>query len=65
MSIPRSSTLRSDIGYLTYIITTRRMISGKLLKYRNDCSCAEASTDGTAREFALMVWTTPARHLAQ
>ena len=39
MSIPRSasrsSTLRSDSGYLTYIITTRWMTSGELLKYRN------------------------------
>jgi hypothetical protein len=39
MSMPRSakrsSTLRSDSGYLTYIITTRRMTSGELLKYRN------------------------------
>src|SRR6201986_3450338 len=39
MSIPRSanrsSTLRSDGGYRTYIITTRRMTSGELLKYRN------------------------------
>jgi hypothetical protein len=39
MSIPRSanrsSTLRKDSGYRTYIITTRRMISGELLKYRN------------------------------
>jgi hypothetical protein len=39
MSIPRSasksSTLRSDSGHLTYIITTRRMTSGELLKYRN------------------------------
>ena len=39
MSIPRSakrsSTLRSDSGYLTYIISTRRMTSGELLKYRN------------------------------
>ena len=34
-SANRSSTLRSDSGYLTYIITTRRMTSGKLLKYRN------------------------------
>ena len=38
MSIPRSanrsSTLRSDNGYRTYIITTRRMTSGELLKYR-------------------------------
>ena len=24
-----------DVGYLTYIITTRRMTSGELLKYRN------------------------------
>ena len=31
----RSSTLRSDSGYLKYIITTRRMTSGELLKYRN------------------------------
>ena len=39
MSIPRSakrsSTLRSDSGYRTYIITTKRMTSGELLKYRN------------------------------
>jgi hypothetical protein len=39
MSIPRSanrsSTLRSDGEYRTYIITTRRMTSGELLKYRN------------------------------
>ena len=38
MSIPRSanrsSTLRSDSGYRTYIITTKRMTSGELLKYR-------------------------------
>jgi hypothetical protein len=27
--------LRSDSGCLTYIITTRRMTSGELLKYRN------------------------------
>jgi hypothetical protein len=31
----RSSTLRSESGYLTYIITTRRITSGELLKYRN------------------------------
>src|SRR5271166_1400903 len=46
MSIPRSarrsSTLRSDSGYLTYIITTRRMTSGELLKYRNGLRMAEA-----------------------
>src|ERR1019366_2718378 len=39
MSIPRSnsrsSTLRSDSGYFTYIITTRRITSGELSKYRN------------------------------
>src|ERR1039458_437885 len=38
MSIPRSerrsSTLRSDSGYFTYIISARRIISGELLKYR-------------------------------
>ena len=27
--------LRSDSGYRTYIITTRRMTSGELLKYLN------------------------------
>ena len=36
MSIPRSakrsSTFRSDSGYRTYIITTRRITSGELLK---------------------------------
>jgi hypothetical protein len=38
-SIPRSgsrsSTFRSDSGYFTYIITTRRITSGELLKQRN------------------------------
>ena len=34
-SASRSSTLRSDSGYRTYIITTRRITSGELLKYRN------------------------------
>src|SRR6202044_2582618 len=46
MSIPRSakrsSTLRSDSGYLTYIITTRRMTSGELLKYRNGLLITQA-----------------------
>ena len=46
MSIPRSasksSTLRSDRGYRTYIITTRRMTSGELLKYRNGLLMAQA-----------------------
>jgi hypothetical protein len=31
----RSSTLRRDSGYFTYIITTRRITFGELLKYRN------------------------------
>ena len=46
MSIPRSArrslTLRSDSGYLTYIISTRRMTSGELLKYRNGLLMAQA-----------------------
>ena len=41
-SYRRSSTLRSDSGYLTYIITTRRMTSGELLKYRNGLLIAQA-----------------------
>jgi hypothetical protein len=39
MSIPRSakrsSTFRSESGCLTYIVMTKRMTSGELLKYRN------------------------------
>ena len=39
MSIPRaasrSATFRSDRGYLTYLITTRRITSGDKLKQRN------------------------------
>jgi hypothetical protein len=31
-SAKRSSTFRSDSGYRTYIITTRRITSGELLK---------------------------------
>jgi hypothetical protein len=31
-TLGKPSTLRSDGGYLTYIITTRRMTSGELLK---------------------------------
>src|SRR5271169_4765419 len=46
MSIPRpakrSSTLRSDSGYRTYIITTRWITSGELLKYRNGLLMTEA-----------------------
>jgi hypothetical protein len=49
----QSSTLRSDSGYRTYIITTRRMTSGELLKYRNGLLMHEANTAGTAREFPL------------
>ena len=39
MSIPRSagksSTFLSDSGYLTFIIMTRRITAGELLKERN------------------------------
>jgi hypothetical protein len=46
MSIPRSakrsSTFRSDSGYRTYIITTRRITSGELLKYRNGLRMAQS-----------------------
>jgi hypothetical protein len=49
MSIPRfakrSSAFPSDSGYLTYIITTRRMTSGELLKYRNGLLMARALHD--------------------
>ncbi len=54
MSIPRSarrsSTLRSDSGYLTYIITTRRMTSGELLKYRNGLLMTQAYHGQRRRE---------------
>ena len=54
MSIPRSarrsSTLRSDSGYLTYIITTRRMTSGELLKYRNGLLMTQAYPGQRRRE---------------
>jgi hypothetical protein len=44
--------LRSDSGYLTYIITTRRMISGELLKYRNGLVMGhEPSTAPDSPEF--------------
>src|SRR5271166_2418046 len=50
MSIPRSarrsSTLRSDSGYFTYIIKTRRITSGELLKYRNGLLIPQATTAG-------------------
>ena len=56
MSIPRSanksSTLRSDSGYFTYIITTRRMISGELLNIGTGCSWHEVTTaSGASRNF--------------
>jgi hypothetical protein len=53
MSIPRSakrsSTLRSDSGYLTYNITTRRITSGELLKYRNGLLIARTYHDPGTR----------------
>ena len=49
-SARRSSTLRSDSGYLTYIITTRRMTSGDLLKYRNGLLMAQAYHGQRRRE---------------
>jgi hypothetical protein len=54
MSIPRSanrsSTFRSDSGYFTYIITTRRMTSGELLKYRNGLFMAQANQPEADRQ---------------
>jgi hypothetical protein len=54
MSIPRSasksSTLRSDSGYRTYGITTRRMTSGELLKYRNGLLMARSYHGQRRRE---------------
>jgi hypothetical protein len=48
MSIPRSasrsSTLRNDSGYLSYIITTRRITSGELLKYLNGLLMTRTTT---------------------
>ena len=49
-SARRSSTLRSDNGYLTYIITTKRMTSGELLKYRNGLLMAQAYHGERRRE---------------
>src|ERR1700749_5136754 len=46
MSIPRSakrsSTFRGDSEYRTYIITTIRITSGELLKYRNGLRMAQS-----------------------
>src|SRR5271165_3672610 len=56
MSIPRSarrsSTLRSDSGYLTYIITTRRITSGELLKYRNGLLMARSYHSRTRKNWS-------------
>jgi hypothetical protein len=43
-SAKRSSTFRSDSGYLTYNITTRGITSGELLKYRNGLLIALVTT---------------------
>jgi hypothetical protein len=43
-SAKRSSTLRSDNRYRTYIITTRRMTSGELLKYRKGLPTVDLAT---------------------
>src|SRR5450432_2922680 len=57
MSIPRSarrsSTLRSDSGYLTYIKTTRRITSGEMLKYRNGSFIPQNTSARRNREIAL------------
>src|SRR5471032_2739899 len=63
MSIPcsarRSSTLRSDSGYLTYIITTRQITSGELLKYRNGSFIPQNTSARRNQEIAL---TAPPDH---
>jgi hypothetical protein len=51
-SASRSSTLRSDSGYRTYIITTTRITSGELSKYRNGL-WPDASLAQTPRAFRL------------
>jgi hypothetical protein len=38
----KSSTFRSDSGYRTYIIATRRITSGELSKYRNGLRMAQS-----------------------
>jgi hypothetical protein len=57
MSIPRSakrsSKLPSDSGYVTYIITTRRIISGELLKYRNGSFIPQDTFTRCNQEIAL------------
>ena len=45
--------MRSDSGYLTYIITTRRMTSGELLKYRNGLLMAQAYHGQRHRQHCL------------
>src|SRR5271166_1753761 len=49
-SASRSSTLRSESGYRTYIITTKRITSGELLKYRNGLLMAQAYHGQRRRE---------------
>jgi hypothetical protein len=57
ISIPRSarrsSTLRSDSGCFTYIITTRRTTSGELLKYRNGLLMPPSYHSRRAQEIGL------------
>jgi hypothetical protein len=60
MSIPpwprdRSSTLRSNTGHFTHIITTRRITSDELLKYRNGSLKPDAPKAKTARAIALAI----------
>ena len=43
-------TLRSDSGYRTYIITTRRITSGEPLKYRNGLLMARSYRGRRRRE---------------
>ena len=50
---------RSDRGYFTYIITTRRITSGELLKYRNGSLMARCYHGQTTREFGLTAPSEP------
>src|SRR5271166_4966527 len=67
MSIPRSakrsSTLRSDSGYFTYISTARRIISGELLNSGTGCSWLKLPQPKTTRKIGLtMPRSGPQRH---
>jgi hypothetical protein len=57
----QNATLRSDCGYLTYIITTKRMTSSELLKYRSGLVVA---TSPAARNSARIPLT-PLRRRAR